>query len=240
MRAPQVLALAADLPLPQAQQLHALVAPYFGVVKVGLSLFVEHGPAAVAAFVSGGAQVFLDLKLHDIPNTVALAAERAGRLGASYLTVHAGGGREMMKAAVAGAAKGAASVSRVPPRILAVTVLTSHDEASLKELGVNVGLQAHVYRLAELAHAAGVGGVVCSPREARQMRALFGADATVCTPGIRPAGVAAGDQQRVETPSAAIAEGASLLVIGRPVYEAPSPVAAAKGIAEDVERALQA
>jgi orotidine-5'-phosphate decarboxylase len=220
----QKLALAADIPLEDARALYRKVEPYVGVVKVGLSLFVEHGPKAVEAF--KGASVFLDLKLHDIPNTVELAAKRAAALGVKYLTVHASGGRAMLEAARRGAGEGVT--------ILAVTVLTSLDEPALRELGIGEAPRSHAERLAKLAKDCGIGGIVCSASEVAQVREAVGPKMVLCTPGIRPAGAAKGDQARVETPGAAVKAGADLLVVGRPIYEAADPVAAAKAICDDV------
>ncbi len=231
------LALAADLPLPQALAFYPKVSPCFGVVKVGLSLFVEHGPEAVRAFQQLGGRVFLDLKLHDIPQTVKNAAERAGALGVAYLTVHASGGAAMVAAAVEGAAVGAARAKVAPPTILAVTVLTSLDDAALKRAGVAQSAGGWAEHLAGLAFESGAGGIVCSAQEVAKLKPL-GPGKVFCTPGIRPAGAAKGDQARVETPAAAIAAGSSLLVVGRPVYEAADPAAAAKAIYEEVEGAL--
>lgn len=225
------VALAADLPLDRALPLYEAVAPFVGVVKVGLSLFVEHGPDAVRAFRERGASVFLDLKLHDIPNTVELAAARAGALGVSYLTVHACGGEAMLQAAVRGASRGAAQAGHAAPVVLAVTVLTSMSEAALASTGVVAGLPAQASRLAALALEAGVGGLVCSAHEVASLRAQVGAGPVLCTPGLRPAGADAGDQARVATPRAALEAGADLLVIGRPIYEAADPPAAARAIA---------
>jgi orotidine-5'-phosphate decarboxylase len=224
------LALAADLPLPEGVALYRKVRDHVGVAKVGLSLFVEHGPLAVAAFKAEGAKVFLDLKLHDIPNTVELASARAAKLGVAYLTVHASGGLAMLRAAVEGARKGAAE-GRVPePKVLAVTVLTSLDGPALAAIGINDAPEVQVARLAALAKQVGVAGVVCSPREALALRKLLGLSFTLCTPGIRPAGTDAGDQARAETPESAIASGSDLLVVGRPIYGAPDPVEAARKI----------
>ncbi|MBS1148628.1 MAG: pyrF [Myxococcaceae bacterium] len=224
------LALAADLPLPEALAIYAKVAPFVGVAKVGLSLFVEHGPAAVKAFVDQGARVFLDLKLHDIPNTVELAAARAGALGAAYLTVHASGGKAMLEAAVRGSAEGAAKAGKSAPVILAVTVLTSMDQAALAATGVEVSVEAQVGRLAALAALAGAGGLVCSVREVGAVRMIVGPSMVLCTPGIRLAGAAQDDQARVDTPEAAVRAGSNLLVIGRPIYEAADPAKAAEAI----------
>jgi len=231
------LALAADLPLQDATALYAKVSAHVGVAKVGLSLFVEHGPRAVEAFLSLGARVFLDLKLHDIPNTVEGAARAAGALGVSFLTVHASGGEAMLKAALAGARDGAAKRGHAAPRILAVTVLTSLSDAELSAVGYRDGAEASVLRLAELCVKAGVDGLVCSPREAQGLRARLGPDVFLCTPGIRPAGSAAGDQARAETPTFAAKAGANLLVVGRPIYASADPVTSAREIAAEVSAA---
>lgn len=233
------IALAADLPLSQAQALYEQVAPWVGTVKVGLSLFVEHGPEAVRAFTRNGARVFLDLKLHDIPNTVQLAAARAAQLGVAFLTVHAQGGEAMLRAAAAGAAEGAAATGHTPPRILAVTVLTSLSDAELAALGYTQDASTLAAHLASLAQRSGIDGLVCSPREARRLRQAATSDLFLCTPGIRPAGAAAGDQARAETPAFAIAEGASLLVVGRPIHGAEDPVAAARALNAEVASALR-
>ena len=205
-----------------------------GVAKVGLSLFVEHGPRAVEEFLRRGARVFLDLKLHDIPNTVELAAARAGALGVSYLTVHASGGAAMVKAAVEGAAKGAAQAGHPAPIILAVTVLTSMDDAALQEVGVPVTARDQAQALAQLAVRAGATGLVCSAREVAAVRARVGPKVVLCTPGIRPMGAAADDQARTETPRGAIESGSDLLVIGRPITNAADMTAAARAIEAEI------
>lgn len=229
-----LIALALDLPLEQAVALYSRIKADVGVAKVGLSLFVEHGPAAVRPFLEQGARVFLDLKLHDIPNTVELAARRAGELGVSFLTVHASGGEAMLRAAVTGVNDGAAKRGQVAPRILAVTVLTSLTDADLAEVGLAGTTGDGVLRLAELAHRAGAAGLVCSPREAQPLRQRFGPGFFLCTPGIRPAGAAAGDQARAETPAFARRAGADLLVVGRPIYTASDPVQSARAIAQEL------
>lgn len=225
------LALAVDLPLPEGLAAWEQVSPYFGVAKVGLSLFVEHGPRAVEAFLTRGAKVFLDLKLHDIPNTVELAAEKAGSLGVSYLTVHASGGAAMIKAAVQGAAKGAARNGHAAPIVLAVTVLTSMDDAALAATGVGRDAASQAELLARLAVDSGAPGLVCSAREVAAVRARVGTNIVLCTPGIRPVGAASNDQSRTETPASAIAAGSNLLVIGRPVTSAADMAKAAREIA---------
>ncbi len=231
------LALAADLPLEQGLALYRQLEPHMAFAKVGLSLFVEHGPAAVEAFQKLGARVFLDLKLHDIPNTVELAAARAGALGVALLTVHAAGGEAMLKAAVRGAREGAQAQGHAPPRVLAVTVLTSLSAGDVATVGLTGTPEEAAQRLARLAIDAGVEGLVCSPREAEGMRRMLGTAPFLCTPGIRPAGAEKGDQTRAETPAFAVRAGADLLVVGRPVYAAADPVAAARSITEEVSAA---
>ncbi|MBL8955840.1 MAG: orotidine-5'-phosphate decarboxylase [Myxococcaceae bacterium] len=232
------IALALDLPLADGERLLKAVGAHVGVAKVGLSLFVEHGPRAVEVIRGAKADVFLDLKLHDIPNTVELAAARASALGVKYLTVHAGGGRQMLEAAVRGAESGAKAAAVAAPVVLAVTVLTSMNAADLKGIGVSDPAAVQVERLAKLAKEAGAGGLVCSVQEVAALRALLGRSMVLCTPGIRPAGAAAGDQARVDTPAAAVKLGADLLVVGRPIYEATDPAVAAKAIHDEVAGAL--
>ncbi len=232
-----LLAWAADVPLGQAHALYANLQPYVGVVKVGLSLYVEHGPAALEAFRAHGARLFLDLKLLDIPNTVELAAARAGALGVSYLTVHASGGEAMLRAAVQGARSGAEAASQPPPLVLAVTALTSLDDGAVAALGFGASAKAMALRLAELAAASGVAGLVCSAQELPALRARY-PGVFLCTPGIRPKGAALGDQSRTETPEAAIRAGADLLVVGRPLHGSADAVLAAKTLHEAVASAL--
>jgi orotidine-5'-phosphate decarboxylase len=200
-----------------------------GMLKIGLEAFVAHGPALVEEVRDLGVPVFLDLKLHDIPNTVERAARNAARLGVALLTTHAGGGRAMLEAAVSGAAAGTPS-GQGRPRVLAVTVLTSLDDAALEELGIVGDAASRVEAWAALAEASGCDGVVCSPREIVRLRTSRRSGFVLLTPGIRPAGGAAGDQKRVATPAAAVAAGADYLVIGRPITAAPDPVLAAEAI----------
>src|SRR3954468_7005322 len=173
-----------DGALQPGLELYRRVSAHAGVAKVGLSLFVEHGPRAVEAFRALGARVFLDLKLHDIPNTVELAAARAASLGVSLLTVHAQGGSAMLRAALAGAADGAAKAGVPPPRLLAVTVLTSLSDEDVHALGYPAPASDVALALSDVAVGAGVGGLVCSPREAALLRRRHGAAAFLCTPGI--------------------------------------------------------
>jgi orotidine-5'-phosphate decarboxylase len=232
------IAWAADVPLGEARALYPTFRSHVGVVKVGLSLFVEHGPAALEAFRSEGVRLFLDLKLHDIPNTVELAATRAAALGVGYLTVHASGGAAMLRAAVKGVRSGTRG-SAEPPVVLAVTALTSLDDAAVAALGFGASAEAMAARLADVAVAAGVGGLVCSVREAAQLRERY-PSLVLCTPGIRPTGSDAQDQARAETPEAAISAGADLLVVGRPIHTAADPARAAAALHKSVATALAA
>lgn len=228
------LAVALDVSRDSALTLGAQLASEVGYLKVGLSLFVAHGPEVVKALRDTGGRIFLDLKLHDIPNTVELAARAAGELGVSLLTVHASGGEAMVAAAVKGAAEGARAVGAQPPKILAVTVLTSLSADAIRQIGFVDEPLAAVVRLARVAVDAGAHGLVCSPREASAVRAAVGAGPLIVTPGIRPAGVATQDQSRVETPADAIAGGSDVLVVGRPITGAQDPVAAARAIVAEI------
>lgn len=200
--------------------------PRVGFLKIGLEAYVAHGPKAVEA-VAAHAPVFLDLKLHDIPNTVARAVRPLREQGVALLTVHCSGGREMLEAAreAAGEALG----------LLGVTVLTSLDRAMLRELGVARAPLGQAARLATIAKAAGLRGIVCSPQEVAQLRRRLPQPLLLVTPGIRPEGAARDDQRRTATPNAALAAGADLLVIGRPVTAAPDPVGALERILATLE-----
>lgn len=198
-------------------------------VKVGKELFTAAGPAVVEQLVSRGFGLFLDLKFHDIPNTVASACRAAARLGVWMVNVHAFGGRPMLEAAREAVGAGPQS-----PRLIAVTLLTSMTAADLVDIGVAGSPDEVVSRLAALAKACGLDGVVCSAREAPTLRARCGAGFSLVTPGIRPADAAVDDQQRVMTPAGAIAAGASYLVIGRPITRAPDPLAALERINREI------
>ena len=217
-------------------ELARLVGPETGVLKVGLEAFCAHGPELVRE-VAALAPVFLDLKLHDIPNTVGGAAAAAARTGASILNVHAGGGAEMMSAAGERAREAAAAAGLPVPRVIAVTVLTSLDAAALSAVGLAGTPREAALRLALLARQAGLDGVVCSPEEISTIRSACGPEFLLVVPGIRPAGTAAGDQKRIATPGAAARAGADLLVIGRPITGAPDPAAAARAIADEINGA---
>ncbi len=202
--------------------------------KIGSQLFTGCGPAAVEAVHKRGAEVFLDLKFHDIPNTVGGAAREAARLGVFMFNVHASGGRAMMRAAVEGGAAATPPGGR-RPLVIAVTVLTSLDRLALaRELGVASTVEAHVLHLASLARDAGLDGCVASPGEVTALRTHLGPRWVIVTPGVRPAGADAHDQARVATPAAAARAGAHYVVVGRPVTAAPDPGAAARAILADL------
>jgi orotidine-5'-phosphate decarboxylase len=227
MKASERICAALDFPSWSAAEGFArAVAPEVGILKVGLELFVAEGPAAVRAAAALGRPVFLDLKLHDIPNTVEGAARSAAASGASLLTVHASGGADMVRAAVRGAGPGV--------RVLAVTVLTSLDAAALDAVGLAGPPERAVVRLAGLAVGAGAGGLVCSPQEVAAVRAAVGPGPLLVVPGVRPAGAARGDQARVATPADTVRAGADVIVVGRPLREGGDPVAAARAIAAEL------
>jgi orotidine-5'-phosphate decarboxylase len=211
--------------LAHARALVQAVAPSCGLVKLGLEFFLAHGPAGLQ--VAAGSEIFLDLKLHDIPNTVAGAVRSLLSLNVAMLTIHAGGGTAMVAAARDAAEKAGAK----RPKILAVTVLTSLDNAALAETGVPNGVSQQVLRLAELALKAGADGLVCSAHELAPLRAAFGAKPLLVVPGIRPANSAIGDQARVMTPGDAIRAGADYIVVGRPITVSADPGIAAAEIA---------
>lgn len=194
-------------------------------VKVGKELFTAAGPGLVQALVERGFRVFLDLKYHDIPNTVAGACAAATRLGVAMLNVHASGGRAMLQAARAAADRAAGDAGRPAPLLIAVTVLTSLSDADVREIGFAADASTLVVRLAQLARDCGLDGVVCSAQEAPALRRTCGAGFRLVTPGIRLAGAATDDQVRIVTPEAAVAAGADDLVIGRPIAQAADPLA---------------
>lgn len=210
-----------DEALRIVDQLHGLA----GVFKIGLQAFTAAGPDLVREIVARGESVFLDLKLHDIPNTVEKAAASAQALGVFMLTVHAAGGSSMMRAASSAAPK---------LRILGVTILTSLSEADLKSIGMVPGLQENVLRLSQSAREAGLAGVVASPREIAAIRKASGSDFLIVTPGIRSSGDAAGDQQRTLSAGEAIRAGADYIVVGRPITAAPDPRAAAQRLLDEL------
>ena len=195
-------------------------------LKVGMTLFYDEGPSIVSELVAEGFEVFLDLKLHDIPHQVAGAVRSLARLGHGMLTVHALGGADMMRAASDAAREEAAALGLEPPAVLAVTILTSMDVGDTTSIGIESGIPDAVERLALLARDAGVDGIVCSPHEAIALRSLLGPDMLIVTPGVRPPGSAIGDQSRVMIPAAAFEAGSSHIVVGRPITGADDPAAA--------------
>jgi orotidine-5'-phosphate decarboxylase len=222
--------LALDVPsLDRARALALAVKGAVGMLKVGLELYVEAGPSAVTVGRDAGLPVFLDLKLHDIPETVERAVGRASALGARILTVHASGGRAMLRRAVERARKDGAGLE-----IVAVTVLTSLETSDLADAGVAGDLPSQVERLARLAWDEGVRAFVCSPREAARLRGALGAEATLITPGVRAAGDAGkDDQKRTMTAGEAVAAGATWVVVGRPIRDAADPLAAAQAFTRE-------
>lgn len=204
-------------------------------VKVGMTLYYAEGPAIIQMFKRRGFKVFLDLKFHDIPHQIEGAARSAAVSGADMITMHTVGGLAMMQAAQRGAVAGAADIGAATPATLGITVLTSMDAEALESTGVTRPLRDQVLAMATLAREAGISGVVASPQEASALRELLGPDALIVTPGVRPAGSALGDQSRVATPAQAFANGASHIVIGRPITQADDPAAAFDAIAAELE-----
>jgi orotidine-5'-phosphate decarboxylase len=213
-----------------AQKIVAAVGDSAFTYKVGMQLYTAEGPRAVRDLIASGRRVFLDLKYHDIPNTVSAAVQEAAALGVSMLTVHAAGGGKMLRAA-------SEAVRAVNPNLwlLAVTVLTSMDDADLETVGVRARVVDQVLRLAALSIAAGCRGVVASALEARELRREFGDEFAIVTPGVRPAGIGHGDQARVVTPAAAISAGATHIVVGRPITAAADPGAEARAILTQID-----
>ena len=227
------------LDVPTGEQALALVDQLQGCCrwfKVGLELFLSAGSSIIQELRQRGFSVFLDLKFHDIPNTVAAAVRSVSRFGAEFLTVHACGGPAMLQAA----AEAAASIPH-SPRLLAVTVLTSIDQSQLTATGVPAAPADQALLLAKMAIASGLSGLVCSPEEAAAIRACLpetNLGAVLVTPGIRPAGAGKGDQKRIATPAAALAAGADYLVVGRPITQAQDPAAVATAILEEMTRSF--
>ena len=220
------------LDVPGAEEAKELVDHLEGTCrwfKVGLELFIAAGPGIVETLTSRGCSVFLDLKLHDIPNTVAGAVRSAASLGAQMLTVHASGGPAMLSAA-----RNALEGISNPPELLAVTVLTSMDAAQLRAVGLDRSAPDQVTLLARMGRDAGIRGFVCSPLEVAALRALTGPEGVLVIPGIRPAEAAIGDQKRTATPAEALRQGASYLVVGRPITQAADPARAADAILREM------
>ena len=233
--------VALDVESPrEARRVVRTLAPYVQCFKVGKQLFVAAGPDLIRYIHRQGRDVFLDLKFHDIPNTVAKATIEAARLGVRFVDLHAAGGPAMMRTACAELRRVCRAERLRPPVVLAVTVLTSLDEVDLRAVGVRDTPAVQVRRLARLAARCGMDGIVCSPREIATIRRALGRRITIVTPGVRPPGTAAGDQKRVLTPAQAVAAGADYLVVGRPVLQAADPAAMVRTIAADMRRGRRA
>lgn len=229
MQNPIIVAL--DVPTAeQAVQLANSLRGAVGALKIGSELFTSAGPSIVKELKATGAGVFLDLKFHDIPNTVAKSVAAATRMGVDMLTIHTCGSSEMMKAAEESAQKTALQAGVEAPLVLGVTVLTSMDQQALSEIGVGSDIGKQVERLATLAAQSGLRGLVCSPLEITALRQILPSEIKLVTPGVRAAGQALGDQKRVMGPKEAIEAGANWLVIGRPIYQAENPRQAAEDI----------
>jgi len=230
----QSLAFALDYPrLADATPVLSSLSSTIGFAKIGLELFTREGPDAVRQVRQAGVEVFLDLKLHDIPETVERAVASACALGVSLLTLHCSGGPAMIERAVKRCESEATGL-----RLLGVTVLTSLDGSDLAAVGVPSSPSEQALRLARLASSHGLHGFVCSPKEAAALRSALGPEATLVTPGIRPAGADVQDQKRAATPASAIRDGADILVVGRPIRDAADPAAVAIQIVAEVDQAL--
>ena len=228
------LIIALDVPTAAAaKELAAQLRGTCRWVKVGLELYLAAGTAMVEELTAHGFSVFLDLKFHDIPNTVAGAVRSAASMGASLLTIHAAGGPSMLRAAAE-----AAAATTNAPQLLAVTVLTSMDKEQLAAIGIETAAANQVLRLAKMAIDAEIRGLVCSPEEVALLRRELGAQPRLVVPGIRPAGAAAGDQKRIATPADAIRAGASQLVVGRPITQAADPAKSAQAILNEIATSL--
>lgn len=233
----QRLIVALDLPTAQAAvRMATTLSGSVGLFKVGSELFTAEGPGLVRQLVAAGEQVFLDLKFHDIPNTVRAAAREAGRMGVSMLTVHASGGQKMMEAALEGI-HAAGSEGRAAPLVMAVTVLTSLSQEDLHQLRITDKMEEAVVRLARLAQASGLPGIIASPRELPALRRACGNEFIIVTPGIRPASAGSNDQARIATPGSAITAGADFLVVGRPITQSADPKASAEAIVSEIASA---
>jgi orotidine-5'-phosphate decarboxylase len=222
--------------ISSARRLVGRLGDAVGGFKIGLQLFTNAGPAFVREVASSGTRVFLDLKFHDIPNTVAKACVEAARLGVWMLNVHAAGGREMMTRARDEAVAVCSAEGIAMPRLIGVTVLTSSDAGVLSEIGIEKSIEEQVLRLAHLTHEAGLDGVVASPNEAAMIRqGIPNRDFLIVTPGIRPVSGTNDDQKRVNTFAAALAEGADFVVIGRPITQAADPLTAVEEILSEIK-----
>jgi orotidine-5'-phosphate decarboxylase len=229
-RFPNPVFVALDTPdLAKARAIASAVAPFVGGLKIGLEFISAQGPKGVESIVELGRPVFADVKFHDIPNTVAGASREMAKLGVQVFNIHASGGEAMMRASVE-----AAHSINPAMKVIGVTVLTSIDDAELEKVGQLTPALDQVERLARLAQKSGLHGVVCSPREIATVRAACGDDFLIVTPGVRPAGGVLADQRRVATPAEAVSAGADILVVGRPITDAPDPAAAARAVADEI------
>ena len=236
MTAAERLIVALDVAdLESARRLVQRLSPQITHFKIGSELFTACGPSAVELVQKAGAKVFLDLKFHDIPNTVARAARAASRLGVWMFNVHLQGGGAMLREALAEATRAGSP----RPLLIGVTMLTSMAEKDLTDLGIRKTMKDQVLYLAQLAQKSGLDGIVASAQETKVLRFACGPEFLIVTPGIRPAGASWGDQQRVETPAAALKAGATYLVVGRPIAEAADPASAARAIVQEMEGGLQ-
>ncbi|MDD2502711.1 MAG: orotidine-5'-phosphate decarboxylase [Clostridia bacterium] len=229
-----IVALDVDT-LQEVESLVDKLNPYVGMFKVGLQLYTSLGPKIIEVIKNRGGRIFCDLKLHDIPNTVAQSSRVLTRLGVDLLNVHASGGSKMMEAAAEAVANEASKLGIIKPSLIAVTVLTSLGTEDLKEIGLDKEPVEVVGSWAQLAKSSGLDGVVSSPKEATLIKDLCGDEFLIVTPGIRPAGNNVFDQKRITTPSDALKVGATHLVVGRPITNAPDPALAAKKILEEME-----
>ena len=229
-----IIALDVDS-LERARDLVDLLHSATGAFKIGKQLFTRYGPQAISMVHDAGGAVFLDLKFHDIPNTVARASAEVVRHGVMMFNMHAMGGFEMMQQTVAAVRRMAENLGVRRPLVLAVTVLTSLAESDLAAVGIAAGIKEQVRRLAQLAQSAGVDGVVASPQEIEVVKTACGSEFLVVTPGVRPKAAGADDQKRILSPGEAIRKGADYIVVGRPVIEAPDPLAAVQEIIKEIE-----
>ncbi len=231
------LIVALDVPdLKQAEAIVEKISPLVKTFKIGKELFTSAGPEAVRMVHAHQGRVFLDLKFHDIPNTVASACEAAAKLGVFMMNVHALGGKTMMVSAVQAILQAAAGKKITAPKILGVTVLTSMKDTDLKEVGISKKVKQEVPILAVLAKNSGLDGVVASAQEISLIRSFVGKNFLIVTPGVRPTWAAHGDQKRVMTPAEAVSAGADYIVVGRPITQHPQPLAAAEKILKEIER----
>ena len=236
MKAKERLIVALDVKTPEeAERLIDVLSPEVDVFKVGIAPFTGYGQVVLNKLEEAGKKVFLDLKFHDIPNTVKNAAHVSAAKGVFMLNFHCIGGENMLRAAVEGAREASAALGKKPPILLGVTVLTSMDESQMKSIGLAGRVEEKVVEFARLARRAGLDGVVASAQEAAVIKENTGKDFVVVTPGVRPDWAAAGDQKRIVTPKKAMENGADYIVVGRPIIQAPDPREAARRIIEEME-----